>query len=464
MMKPFQAVALYMRKAGIALLAGLLLIILFLILRAALKSPLAEAATNTYNPGNCLGGWENSEAASGKPGKTEPNGKSSAAYLAPDVFAQIFCGYFPVTTREKPPKEAKVTFNFSLSGEAPAPTDEEPEDEQDNDSGAPADEESGGGNDGGGEEPPAEEPSPVEDPAPEEPAQESAPEESGSEASSGDEGGESSAETSFLDFFIPHARADESTSENLLVVSYSFDGVRWYAAGRVTRENAHGFSIQVPSKMWSELQNLQVMVAPLPITGERPDIFLESVDLKVEADLTISEMAADSAAAVGGVIGEVLGVTDTLSEAALGLLTPQPLPMMQPVLPPPPVKKKALQFAPAGDAISVESSGNVTPEVDISADGLTLRVDGDCKDAYYVILTYRSIEDFEENPRAFASNFADECRGKDFHSAMKHLPVDTEPGVYYLLVASQGNEGSWTPVSSLMPIQISETEVMEEAP
>lgn len=456
-----------LQKAGRVFLAVLLILALLLILRATFRSPLAEAATNTYHPGYCLGGWENPDAAAGRPGKTEPGGRGSAAYLAPDVFAQIFCGYFPVSPREKPPKDATVIFNFSLSGDVPV---EEDEDEE------VIEEESGGG--GGSVEIPAEEDTPTEEvgeeevqeePAEETPPEEvSQPEETQEETveDSSDEGSpeeESSPEgTSFLDLFIPKAHAEEA-EENLLVVSYSFDGVRWYAAGRMTRENANSFSMQVPAEMWSELENLQVMAAPLPVSSKRPDIFLESVELKVEADLTIAEMAADGAAAVGGVIGEVLGVVDTLEDTALGLLTPSQ-PMMQPNLPPPPVKKKALLFELAGDAIAAEGAGKAPPKVDISADGLTLRVDGSCVGSYYVILTYRSIEDFVEKPRSFVSNYADECRGADFHSAMKHLPVGTEPGVYYLVVGTQGNEGSWRAVSSLVPIRISETEVMEEAP
>lgn len=465
--------SLLLQKAGRVFLAVLLILALLLILRATFRSPLAEAATNTYHPGYCLGGWENPDAAAGKPGKTEPNGRGSAAYLAPDVFAQIFCGYFPVSPREKPPKDATVIFNFSLSGEVPVEQEEQEEQEEE-----------GGG---GSEQTPVEEVVQEEDPieeetAPEEEAEEEVPEESteddsaeevtepeseepSSEESSEEESSQeesSSESTSFLDFFLPKAHAEEA-EESLLVVSYSFDGVRWYAAGRMTRENANSFSMQVPAEMWSELENLQIMAAPLPVSSERPDIFLESVELKVEADLTIAEMAADGAAAVGGVIGEVLGVVDTLEETALGLLTPTQ-PVMQPNLPPPPVKKKALLFELAGDAIAAEGAGKAPPEVDISVDGLTLRVDGSCVDSYYVILTYRSIEDFVEKPRSFVSNYADECRGADFHSAMKHLPVGTEPGVYYLVVGTQGDEGSWRPVSSLLPIRISETEVMEEAP
>jgi len=452
--------SLLLQKAGKVFLAILLILALLLILRASFRSPLAQAATNTYHPGYCLGGWENPDAAAGKPGKTEPNGRGSAAYLAPDVFAQIFCGYFPVSSREKPPKEATVKFNFSLSGEVPKEDDEKEEGEHE-----------GGGS---SEEVPAEEESapeeeveeiPSEEPVEETPSEEvTEPEEQVEESpeEAGPEEETSPESTSFLNFFVPKAHAEEA-EESLLVVSYSFDGVRWYAAGRVTRENADSFSMQVPAQMWSDLENLQIMAAPLPVSSKRPDIFLESVELKVEADLTIAEMAADSAAAVGGVIGEVLGIVDTLEDTALGLLTPSQ-PMMQPNLPPPPVKKKALFFELAGDAIAADGAGKAPPEVDISVDGLTLRVDGACVDSYYVILTYRSIEDFVERPRSFVSNYADECRGADFHSAMKHLPVGTEPGVYYLVVGAQGNEGSWRAVSSLLPIRMSETEVMEEAP
>lgn len=457
------------RRALIAVLGTALLLFGFLILRALLKGPSAEAATNTYNPGFCLGGWENPEAAAGKPGKSAPNGGSAAAYLAPEVFAQIFCGYFSVTPREKPPKAVVVDFAFSFSGEEPLEevlgedivVEEDPNtDEKEN-----SDEDSGGGGGSGGgsevpqEEPPAEE-TPQEQPTEEPPAEEVAPEESPAEEAPEEQSPEEEPETessepvSFLRFFTRTAHAQESSgAENLLVVSYSFDGVRWYAGGRVTRENAENFSMQVPATMWNDVQNLQVMVAPLPISGERPDIFLESLELKVEADLTLTEMAADGVAVVGGVIGEVLGLADEVQTAAVAVVTPQALP------PAPPAKVKKLFYEIAGNPINAEGAGREVPNLTLEDEGTTLRVAGECQDEYFVLLTYRSPEDFTEKPRSFVSNYADKCRGGTFTHRMSHLPLDTAEDVYYLLVAEQGDEGSWVPTSPLVPIKIGQKEV-----
>lgn len=459
--------SLAVRRTGIAVAALVLVLFGLLVFRALLKGPSVEAATNTYNPGFCLGGWENPEAAAGKPGKSAPNGGSAAAYLAPEVFAQIFCGYFSVTPREKPPKAVVVKFAFSFSGENPieevlgeeTTVSEEPTSEEEGNS-----EEGSEGNGGGGEgesevpqeelpveETPEEQPT-EEQPAEESPAEEIIPEDPPQEEAPEEQTEESSEPVSFLRFFAPVAHAQEA-QENLLVVSYSFDGVRWYAGGRVTRENAENFTMQVPATMWNEVQNLQVMVAPLPISGERPDIFLESLELKVEADLTLGEMAADGAMAVGGVIGEVLGLADQVQIAAVAVVTPQPLP------PAPPAKVKKLFYEIAGNPINVEGAGREVPHLTLEDDGTTLRVAGECQDEYFVILTYRSPEDFTEKPRSFVSNYADKCRGGSFTHRMNHLPLDTAEDVYYLLVAEQGNEGPWMATSPLVPIKIGQKEV-----
>lgn len=453
----------FLRKiAGVFLLLAVALIGL-LVIRALLKGPSAEAATNSYNPGFCLGGWENPEAAAGKPGKSAPNGGGAAAYLAPDVFAQIFCGYFSVTPREKPPKAVVVNFAFSFSGEEPLEEvlGEETTIEEETGTEEESSEENSGG--GSGEETPPDEETPVEENPPteepviEEPAEEvveevPAEEPVQEEPVQEEPVEESSEPVSWLRWLTPVAHAQE-VSENLLVVSYSFDGVRWYAGGRVTRENAEKFSMQVPATMWNDVQNLQVMVAPLPISGERPDIFLESLELKVEADLTIGEMAADGVTAVGGVIGEVLGFADEVQTAAVAVVAPRAEP------PAPPAKVKKLFYEIAGNPINVEGAGREVPHLTLEDDGTTLRVAGECQEEYFVVLTYRSVEDFIEKPRSFVSNYADECKGNSFTHRMNHLPLDTKEDVYYLVVAEQGNEGAWTATSPLVPIKIGQKEV-----
>lgn len=454
------------RRVVIGMLGVILVIVGLLIFRALLKGPSAEAATNTYNPGFCLGGWENPDAAAGKPGKSAPNGGPAAAYLGPDVFAQIFCGYFSVTKREKPPKGAVVHFAFSFSGENPL---EEVLGEETTVEDSPSEggEEEGGGGGGGATEetPPVEEGSveetvPEEESQPEEQTPEEVPQEQTPEEVPQEEAVEEAEEepvsegepSAFLRFFARTAHAQE-ISENLLVASYSFDGVRWYTAGRVTRENAENFSIKVPATTWNNLENLQVMVAPLPIAGERPDIFLESLELEVEADLTIGEMAADGAAAVGGVIGEVLGLADEVQTAATTFVAPKAQP------PAPPAKVKKLFYEIAGNPINVEGAGRAVPHLTLEDEGTTLRVAGECHEDYFVILTYRSPEDFTEKPRSFVSNYADECKGSSFTHRMNHLPVDTPEDVYYLVVAEQGKEGSWVATSPLVPIKIGQKEV-----
>lgn len=482
MMKPFWDKAFIVGRRIVAGF-GILLVVLagLLSLRAVFRGPLAEAATNAYNPSFCLGGWENPEAASGAPKKSEPNGGAAAAYLAPDVFAQIFCGYFPVTPRERLPKSATVHFAFSLSGETVVPEPEEITEEAPvDDSELPEEDAQDEGGSGGGSDETVEE-TPVEDvPAEETPVEEesssgdeststqedSSDTESSSQDDGGDAGGDDSSggdtgASSFFKFFTPTAHAAE-TAENFLLVSYSFDGVRWYSAGRVNSDNARGFSISVPATTWDDLTNLQVMLAPLPVANERPEVYLESVTLKVEADLTLGEIATDGALAVGGVIGEVLGLADNLELAAVNMIAP-PVPLGVPAPPAPPAPVTKLTFAIAGSAIDAEGASGPAPRVAIEDDGLALRVGGDCDQPYYVLLTYRSIKDFEEKPRSFVSNYAGECKGDSFTGRLNHLPIDTPEGTYFLLVAEQGEEGSWTPVTSLLPIEIGHRDVSPTA-
>lgn len=457
-----------------------------------------EASADTYYPTFCLGGWENPKLASEKPvinpkdlGAFTPQ---NSAFLAEDVSAQIFCGYFPVVGRDKLPLSARVSFSWLFVGEPIPPVEEVPvapeEEAVPPEEGAspaegeplPNPEESG---DVLGEETSV---TPEADPASTpEPSQESesTPTESSSESSGGgessdggSEGGDSSGGDSggdsgggggdggggdsgasaylsktlalFLKSRASYALAEGSFSANdLLEVSYSFDGVRWTSAGRVGKDNWRDFAIQIPATSWQELQNLQVMVTALPSIDKRPAIYLESMQLRVSVDRTFTELAGDSIAAVGDVFE--------------GLFTPPapvPVPVAAPAYVAPPAKEKRLSFRVAGSPIDSLMGRNLpTPDVSASGDGLSLTVKGKCSKPYFVVMTYRSREDFLERPRQFASNYAGKCEGGSFSYDMEHLPVDTPEDVYYLVVGEQDDEHPWQPTTELVPIEMRTVEV-----
>ncbi len=469
-----------------------------------------EASADTYYPTFCLGGWENPKLASEKPainpkdlGAFTPE---NSAFLADDISAQIFCGYFPVVGRDKLPMSARVSFNWLLVGEPIAPVVEE----------APAEEapiESGEGEVLGEETQTGDTPADVPEPAPdttpapsdttptesESPAPASdAPsgdtgESSGGESSSesggdsgggdsgagdsgggdgggdsgggdsggdaggGDSGGGDSSASSVFDELasLVRSRASAAFAEDapsigndLLDVSYSFDGVRWQSAGRVGRDNWRDFSILIPATSWQELQNLQVMVSALPTLDTRPAIYLESMMLRVSVDRTFAELATDSFAAVGDVV-----------EGLFTLPAPVAAVVEAPVYQAPPAKEKKLSFRVAGSPLDTLGKNLPAPNVSASGDGLSLTVSGKCSMPYFVVLTYRSREDFEKRPRQFASNYAGPCKGGSFTYDMEHLPTDTPEDVYYLVVGEQSDTEPWRATTELVPVEVRTVEI-----
>jgi hypothetical protein len=275
---------------------------------------------------------------------------------------------------------------------------------------------------------------------------------------------DTSATDSPVSFLVPVAHADDGSASSaaLLKVSYSFDGVSWQEAGQVTKDNWQGFTITIPTTSWDELKNLQVMVETIPTLEERPPVYLESITLKIDTNQTLGEIAGDGLAAVG-----VLG--DSLTQVVTDLVTPDVLaPEPVPVAPPAPavVTPKAkvdhLSYAFAG---SVVQTGKTlpAPRAGISADGLTLTVQGSCTKPYFVVLTYRKVEDYLKSPRSFVSNYADVCTGGLFSYNMDNLPTDTKPGDYYLVTGEQGEEGGWTRTSAFLPVSISSVAVAPAA-
>ncbi len=439
------------RKKLIAVvLAGAIVLTPFFVL----GKHFVEASGNTYHPTVCLGGWEGVQQASGEPdaASTSDFSHQTAAYLAPDTSAQIFCGYFPVEEKKNMPVSAHVSFSWLFVEPEQAPTGgEATPDSQNTDQ--PADTTTP---ETPSEPAPAEQATPVEEaPAPEpvpevapapEPAPEPAPAPAEESVSS-----VSSVAHALLAHFAQVAHAQEST-EDLLEVTYSFDGVDWYSAGKVNRGNWQDFSTSIPANSWAELSQLQIKISAIPSLGARPPIYLDAMQLVIESDQTLGEIAEQTVAAVGAVF-------DQLTPEP----TPEPLLEPEPVLPAPalPVKaatKKVLSFAEDGAAIQVGARLPV-PKVTVGESGLSMSVRGTCTKPYFVVLTYRSVEEFTKKPRSFVSNYAGNCVSGTFSYDMSQMPVDTKPGTYYLVVGEQGEEGSWVPASALLPILIRPVDV-----
>lgn len=417
---------------------GILAVVLLFAGMFVVSGSTLQAASNRYHPNVCLGGWENVQHASGAPDAEGVFSLAHAAYLAPDTSSQIFCGYFPVESSEQSPVSARVSFVWSLE------VLQEEVIEEDTSSG------------GGGEEevPPEEsEPASAEEITPEPvsteevvPAPEPAPEEV--------------SPVSFMqDIFAPRAHAQESDvlSGDFLEITYSFDGVNWYAAGRANVQNWRTLSVSIPANSWDELKNLQVKVSALPILGERPPVYLDAMELKVESNETLGELTGDALAAVGAAL-EGLVEEPPLPEIVLPELPVLEVPKPVEVQAPPPAKQQKLSFKVDGAAVQVGPRLPV-PKVAIGNGGLSLTVQGTCTKPYFVVLTYKSVDDFIKKPRSFVSNYAGSCSGGSFSYDMGHLPVDTRAGTYYLVLGEQGEEGSWEPISSLLPIDISPIEV-----
>lgn len=442
--------------------------------RALSKGREAHAASDVFFPTICLGGWENPKAASGEPSVSadaDPAAFSgvNAAYLASDVSAQIFCGYFPVEAGERAPLSARIAFNWSLSAPlAPAPF-EAPQDSASapqNQEAAPASAESETPSAEQESEPATQSSTP---PAPAEPLAPSAEDEKPpvpAEAAPVQEVAPAPESVqSFMDWLVPVAHAAEPdapslASSDFLEVSYSFDGVRWYSAGRVNTENWRSFSVSIPADSWENLQNVQIMVAALPSLGERPAVYLDSVALHIENNLSFTDVVMDGAEAVGDAVDEAFALADSVSDSLANLFdanadTQPAAAALSESAPAPLAKEKKLSFEKRFEIIA---SDFPSPDVSVKDNGLSLIVHGACTEPYFVVLTYRRAEDVSENPRSFVSNYAGACSDGSFSYDMKNLPVDTLPGNYYLIVGAQGAEDTWRQVSAPSPISISSVE------
>lgn len=263
-----------------------------------------------------------------------------------------------------------------------------------------------------------------------------------------------------------------NTFRDFLEVSYSLDGIRWTAIGRVNKDNWKNFSVEIPVTSWDEVKRLQIMVSVLPTIDEKPDIYLDSMSMRAEYKQTVAELASQGLAAVTNavdvLIGDGNGAVDAYDILPEEKQAPKPIEIF----------KKKLLFSADGKAIVIPRgvsdaeinennekklkkniSANIvtTP----SSDGSSFKISGNCTEKYFVVLTYKNQTDYQKKTSSFIANSAHECVGGVFSYDLAELSPDLRGGAQYLLIGEQSETGPWVPISDLYPIVIQSTTTVE---
>lgn len=441
----------------------------------------------------------------------------NSAYLASDVSSQIFCGYFSVDDQPTPPSKVTISFNWSdgVNQTPPATQTQTQTQTQTTSPSIASSTQTTSSSSGGGSlssssgliiatstgfivststpdtsttsttpatsttsavsttsddtdvsNPPA---APAD--APSSDASSSAP--AASDESSSEEAPQSDASTSptsflykVLDHFAKVASADSSgfSPNAFFQISYSTDGVNWITAGTVSETNFQNYSITVPISSWDDLKNLQIMIQTIPSVDQKPDVYLESIALNVSYGSSILGDVEDSAAAI-----------DAAANAAADALNNivQPAAPQVPSAPPPPamtwVKKVSFDFSTnetatqrnlpwyprdfSKAAMSHSFSSNLSLKK--NSDGSSLVVSGTCDATDFVVLIYRSPTDYINHPASFLYDAANPCNPDGtFDFDIASLSLNIPDGTYSLLIGSEGNAGTWIPISPVVPITI----------
>ncbi len=191
---------------------------------------------------------------------------------------------------------------------------------------------------------------------------------------------------------------------------------------------------------------MQVMVSALPTIDEKPDIYLDSIALNVQYSQTVGEIASDGLSAVTDAVDALLA--DAPDAAKDAPTPPAPRVHVKSAL----IEKKLL-FSSKGSASRIHAD-TAKGDVRIKGADASMTVSGNCTDAYFVIIVYKNQSDFMDKRNSFIVNQAHECPGKTFSFDLADLAQDIPSGTYYMLTASEGTTGSWTPISDIFPISI----------
>lgn len=81
-------------------------------------------------------------------------------------------------------------------------------------------------------------------------------------------------------------------------------------------------------------------------------------------------------------------------------------------------------------------------------------VSGQCTEAYFVVLLFKHMTDYADDPRSYIVNRAYPCQNGAFSYSISDLPSSLPNGNYYLLVGEEGTTGSWKPITSQTEITI----------
>lgn len=274
----------------------------------------------------------------------------------------------------------------------------------------------------------------------------------------------------------PVSSSTEPSPNDFFEVSYSVDGIRWVSAGRVNRKNWKNFAITVPVYSWNDLKRLQIMVTTLPTIDEKPDMYLESMSLKVEYDQTFKEMAANGINAVNSAIDSIFGndgVTESDMFDPFSIKNDEETP--RPRRTTATHKERKLIFSEAGSSLiaterilpwyedefkkqeRTKRQSRTSVDVQAKNDGQSLILKGSCNKAYFVVLMFKSPQDYATKPNSFVSNIAKPCEHGSFSYDHSMIPSETLAGTYYVLVAEEDATGPWVPISDLIPITVQAT-------
>ncbi len=307
------------------LLSLILGVFLVIILNFVFSAKNVEADDLVFYPEFCLGGWEKPQNASGQVDVPEGSDASlfnleNSAFLKSGVASQIFCGYFPIEEREEKPDSIFVKFNWVMKYK-PVPTsviiESEPslfipiekvkkedtffESNKPENQTEQVEEEKIGDNsensnvidnlDSIESNQIQDEMAPVQEPAP-------------------------STTSSFFDFFIKKAHAQNFSSQDFAEISYSIDGVRWISIGRINQSNWQNYSANIPINSWEELRKIQIMINILPTTDEKPDIYLDGLSIVAEYNSSLAETAREG---LENTANAVVSIIEIMGEKMFGL-------------------------------------------------------------------------------------------------------------------------------------------------
>lgn len=460
-------------KAATGLLVLAVCIFFFRIVSA---TTVVQAGTNFAYPQTCLGGWGNAFYASGEPSLSRTAApheftSNNAAYLEPGTSAQLYCSGFSVEARERPPSSVVLSLRLALAGEL----DEASDPSLGGTTITPATDE--------------QEQTPIEVPALAEPEPDTVPAPEQEEPVQAEQTPDPAEEPVSGNFpwhwlGVHIARAADVPSGSVLEVHYSTDGVSWQLAGFVSHDNWQQVAVSLPVTTWDDLAQLQIKIEAVATTDDRPVVYLDAVELRVDDSITLAENIGDKADAVLGIAETAIGLVNGVADDVLAMLGAEelpPPPVQEPLPAPAPAPvirtEKKLHFALGGSSVATQralpwhddaTKAAITkegraflpaPDVSVAADGLSMIVRGECRKGYFVVLTFRDPDDYKERPQTFASNFADECKGGSFSYDFNLLPLDTPEATYYLMVAEQAPHAPWVPTSALLPVTITHTEV-----